>query len=78
MKPEPSAEALDFIAYLERRRENFETMAATKYGFADDASVMLRQFTVIMDDVRAGLHHGEADVRAQILAARAEREEAAK
>ena len=74
MKHKPTEEALDFIAYLERRRENFETMATTKYGFADDASVMLRQFSVMIDDVRAGMHHGEAAVRAQLAAEKAARD----
>lgn len=67
-----SIEMADVLAYLEQRRENADTIAQRDPAFCDWAHDRKAQIEVILGDLRAGLHIGRAEVRAQLLAARAE------
>lgn len=68
MRPTLSPEAADFVAYLEQRMENADTMIGQYPEFAEHAADRKRQLAVIRDDVKAGLHLGAREVRAQMLA----------
>jgi hypothetical protein len=57
----------DVIAYLEQRRDNADTMAARQPQFCEWAADRRRQLDAMLDDLRAGLHVGKAEVRAHIL-----------
>jgi len=66
-----STECADFIAYLEQRRDNCEVMITRWPAHEAEGRVMRRQIEVILGDLRAGLHHGAAELRADLAAARA-------
>lgn len=55
-------ELVDVLAYLERKRDNALTMAANSHEFADLARDRARQLGIVIDELRAGLHIGEAEV----------------
>lgn len=74
--PTPDDERADFVAYLEQRRDNCETMAAKSREFGPAARVMRRQLDVIIGDIRAGMHVGSAGVRARLVTAQAAGEQA--
>ena len=67
--PEPSAELADVIAYLAQRRDNAERVARHTPEFGDWARDRTRQLEIVIDDLRAGMHLGSAEVRARLLAA---------
>lgn len=54
----------DVLAYLVRKRRNAETMKARSADFADQATWMIQQINVIEQDLRTGLHIGEAGLAA--------------
>lgn len=72
------AERADTIAYLEQRRDNAAAIvgAASEHDeLGDLARDRRRQLEVQIDEIKAGLHHGSAEVRAELLAAAAERQQ---
>ena len=64
-------ERADAIAYLERKRANAERMVARSPEFEDELRWIVRQLTVVIDDMRAGLHEGESVVGVAATAASA-------
>ena len=52
------------LAYLARKRENAETMAAKSAEFADQGSWTARQIAILMQDIETGLHVGEVEAAA--------------
>lgn len=70
----PSAELLDVIALLEQRCDNARHMEQHSAEFADYAADRRRQLEVVIDELRAGRHHGAAGVRASFDVAQDERE----
>lgn len=52
----------DVIAYLERRRANAATIAEKAPEFEPLAADRRRQLEVVIDELKAGLHHGCAGV----------------
>lgn len=73
MKAAPSRAALrrarargplaDVLAYLARKRANAQRMERRLPEFADEARWTVRQIDIFTDDLRAGLHLGEAQLR---------------
>lgn len=62
------AERGDVIAFLERRHKACETMVKRSPDEAERGGAMMRQLSVLIGDVRAGLHEGDqavADALAQ-------------
>jgi hypothetical protein len=57
-----SAELGDVIAYLERRRANAATIAKRAPDLEPWAVDRRQQLEVVIDELRAGLHHGCAEV----------------
>lgn len=51
----------DVLAYLGARHAAYTAWAAKHPGQADEAQAMQRHLSVIVDDLRAGLHEGMAD-----------------
>lgn len=49
----------DVLAYLARKRRNAEILAGRLPEFEEQARRAVRQFAVLEDDIRAGLHVGE-------------------
>ena len=72
-RPAPSRAALrrararsplaDVLAYLARKRANAERMARRLPEFSDEARWTVRQIDIFSQDLRAGLHQGEAQLR---------------
>lgn len=58
----------DVLAYLTRKRANAQTMLDRSPEFQDEARWTIRQFDIIADDIRAGLHRGEAALQADLAA----------
>lgn len=52
----------DVLAYLARRRANAETVAKRMSESEPFARDRVRQLDVIIEEIRAGLHRGEADL----------------
>ena len=63
-----SDEIVDVIAYLQQRQDNCDVMAKNSPEWAEGARDRKRQLGVVIDDLRAGLHHGAAEVRARLQA----------
>ena len=64
-------ELADVLAYLEQRRDNAAAIAARMSEhdeLADLARDRRRQLDVQIDELRCGLHHGSAAVRAALTA----------
>lgn len=64
-------ELADVIAYLEQRRDNAAAIAsrmAEHEELGDLARDRRRQLQVQIDELRCGLHHGSAAVRAALTA----------
>ncbi|MCT2398506.1 hypothetical protein [Novosphingobium mangrovi (ex Huang et al. 2023)] len=59
-RPDPGVG--DVIAYLERRRANCLTVAERSPDEAERATVMRQQLDLILGDLRAGMHEGEAGI----------------
>ena len=59
-----SEERADVLAYLARKRENAETMAAKSAEFTDQGRWTARQIAILMQDIEAGLHVGEVETAA--------------
>lgn len=57
----------DVIAYLEQRRDNAAAMAARDPRFCEWARDRRSQLDAMLGELRAGLHHGKAAVRARLL-----------
>ncbi|WP_375290385.1 hypothetical protein [Qipengyuania sp.] len=57
-------ERSDVLAYLARRRANCELVARKSPEFADGARVQMRQLDVLIDEIRGGMHEGEAQAAA--------------
>lgn len=55
----------DVLAYLARKRTNAQTMLKRSPEFEAEALWSIRQIDIISDDLRAGLHHGEAELQAE-------------
>lgn len=51
----------DVIAFLLRRWRACETMEQADAGQAERAGIMKRQLSVLIDDIRGGMHEGEAE-----------------
>lgn len=58
----------DVIAYLEQRRDNAAAMAERDPQFCEWARDRRSQLDAMIDELRAGLHHGKAAVRARLHA----------
>ena len=58
-------ERRDVLAFLARKRANALTIAARSPDFADEARWIVRQIEILSDDIRAGLHLGEALLEAE-------------
>jgi hypothetical protein len=77
LRPQGDGEA-DILAYLRRRRANAATVAEAMrgrdYGGALDGMIedRRRQLEVIIAEIEAGFHHGEAQVAADLAARQAE------
>lgn len=56
------AERRDVIAFLERRQKACETMVKRSPDEAERGGAMMRQLSVLIGDVRAGLHEGDQAV----------------
>lgn len=59
-------ERADVLAYLARKRANAETMVKKSAEFADQGRWTARQIMVLEDDIRTGLHVGDAAMAAQL------------
>lgn len=66
MAEQPSPELADVLAYLGRRRDNAALMAKASPEFADWAEDRRRQLEVVIDELENGLHHGCAQLVADI------------
>lgn len=64
------AATADVVAYLEQRRDAAETMAKRSPEEADLARDRQRKLEVRIDEIRAGLHLGAAQLRVDLLAAK--------
>ncbi|WP_288413811.1 hypothetical protein [uncultured Novosphingobium sp.] len=72
-RPAPSRAALrrarlrtplaDVLAYLSRKRANAQQMAGRLPEFQEEARWTVRQIDIFTDDLRSGLHLGEARLR---------------
>ena len=62
-----SAELCDVIAYLRQRAAAADAAARKDADFDVLALDRRRQAEVIIDDLRAGLHHGCVDLRAGVV-----------
>lgn len=69
-RPEISAELADVIAYLEQRCDNCDALVGKMPRFEEGARDRKRQLEVMIDEFKAGLHHGCAEARATMLAAK--------
>lgn len=58
-------ERQDVLAYLARKRANALTMAQRSPEFAEEGRSIARQLEILSDDIRAGLHVGEALLAAE-------------
>ena len=67
MSAAPSAELGDVIAMLDLRMAALVAARRQDADFDALASDRLRQCQVIIDDLRAGLHHGCVDLRAGVV-----------
>jgi hypothetical protein len=56
----------DVLAYLQRRHANAATIVSRSPEFAEQARDRQRQLEVMIDELRAGLHHGCAEVTAAL------------
>lgn len=65
-RPRPSPELADVLAYIEQRRDNAVLMARRCPEFEAEARERQRQLDVLIDELKAGLHHGAAETRAQL------------
>lgn len=57
----------DVLAYLGRKRANALMMADRSPDFEDEARWTVRQIEIFTDDIRAGLHLGEAAIQADVV-----------
>lgn len=55
-------ERADTIAFLQRRQSACETIAGRSPDQAERASIMQRQLSVLIDEIRAGMHEGDVEV----------------
>lgn len=62
----------DVIAYLERKRANAGLVAGRSPEFAELARDRARQLEIMIDELKAGLHQGEAAVSLMLSAGSAE------
>lgn len=66
-EPAPASPDADVLAYLARRQGNAERVARVT-AETDELHVLARdrarQLAVLIDEIRAGLHHGEAAAQA--------------
>lgn len=62
------AELADVLAVLKRRRTNCEAVIRANKPEAERASIIRQELNVLIGEFAAGLHRGEAAVRAAILA----------
>lgn len=58
------AERADVLAYLARRHANCALVARRGGEFAEGAGIQMRQLSILIDEVRAGMHEGEAEAAA--------------
>lgn len=63
-----NTEREDVLAHLEQQRSNCAVMAKKSPEFADEARMRERQFEVLIEYFKQGLHVGCADVAAAIAA----------
>lgn len=68
------AERADLLAYLERRKANCLLVAAKSPEFADAAKVQARQLSILIDEIRGGLHECGAEVAQALAMVSAEQE----
>lgn len=61
-----AAERADVLALFARRMAACVTMAERNSAEAERATIMQRQLSVLIDEVRAGMHLGEAALRDEL------------
>jgi hypothetical protein len=61
-----SGELADVLAYLEKRRANAAVVAKRQPELEPWAEDRRRQLEVVIDELKAGLHVGSADVAAML------------
>lgn len=56
------AERADLLSYLARRKANCSLVAKKSPEFAEAARIQERQLNILIDEIKGGLHEGEAEV----------------